>query len=543
MKKILFLTIIFISFLFVHEAKATVYYTDFINGKNGNAGTSRDAAWGNLDRFANEARSVGDILFIRRGMATTTTIVDLTFSSDGNLNNPIYMSADYDNIWGDFSTTTETYTPVFGNTFMASSASSTKIFTATGAAGKWIYVYGDCWEAASSTAPTAVNTCEYAYEVASSSPNGLSLYLPYKGSQSGAGKYLRVMPSAPQWNTAAGDFQWVMSADDYWYFKGIDIRGTDVSCTLSLSNNKGTLIYDMILQGDGSTDCGIQYGKPSDFIKKTRIFGYVNGLQYPYGGYVEDTLIDCNNVASSFGLGSFTNNGTNFYIKNSEIKNCTNDLASATTIGGIVFNMINVKRNNIFNTLTGSGGTIGYFEDSFKVIGLNSQTSFQISANLLSTTTMSTSSSHILRSGGGQSNELIFPPSGTANTGLSTKFFPSSFIKLFEYPIYADTSNKTYTMYFMSTSTGHWTTDPTASEFWIECEYYADASDADRYLKKSTSLADFNGSTDWQPLAVTCQPTKTGILYLRGWYGKPRETGTDDTNVFFMDVAPVISTP
>ena len=115
-------------------------------------------------------------------------------------------------------------------------------------------------------------------------------------------------------------------------------------------------------------------------------------------------------------------------------------------------------------------------------------------------------------------------------------------LKLFEYPIYANTTSKTYSVFFNSTSTANWTTDPTASEFWIECEYWAhpvSTGTTTRAVKRSTGVIDFNGSTAWQSLSVACQPTASGILYLRGWYAKPQESGV--TNAFYVDVTPEIS--
>ena len=95
-------------------------------------------------------------------------------------------------------------------------------------------------------------------------------------------------------------------------------------------------------------------------------------------------------------------------------------------------------------------------------------------------------------------------------------------------------------MYYYATSTTAFTADPTASEFWIECEYYNHATNAERKLKKSTGTIDFNGTAGWQALSVTCQPTQAGVLYLRGWYGKPADAGG---NNFYQDNTPVISTP
>ena len=92
----------------------------------------------------------------------------------------------------------------------------------------------------------------------------------------------------------------------------------------------------------------------------------------------------------------------------------------------------------------------------------------------------------------------------------------------------------------MSTSTAAWTTDPLATELWIECEYWAHDTNATstRKVKKSTGVLDFNGVTTWNALSVTCVPTQTGILYLRGWYAKTKEA--TPMNEFFVDGTPVI---
>jgi hypothetical protein len=147
-----------------------------------------------------------------------------------------------------------------------------------------------------------------------------------------------------------------------------------------------------------------------------------------------------------------------------------------------------------------------------------------------------TSTSTTVRSGGGATSLELRPTTNLSSTN-SAVGWDFSKLKLFEYPIYADTTSKTYSVYFYATSTTAFTADPTASELWIECDYYATASGANRKVKKSTGLIDFNGSATWQALSVTCQPTQTGILYLRGYYGKTKEAAS---NFFFMDVAPVI---
>ena len=112
---------------------------------------------------------------------------------------------------------------------------------------------------------------------------------------------------------------------------------------------------------------------------------------------------------------------------------------------------------------------------------------------------------------------------------------------LFEYPIYTNTTSRQYDIYFMSTSTSNFTADPFATELWIVCEYWVHDTGATstRKVKKSTGTIDFDGSTAWQSLSVTCQPSQTGILYLSGWYAKTKETNV--SNYFFVDGTPVIT--
>jgi len=533
MKKLILITILFLSFLFTHKVQATVYYADFSTTTCNQNGLSTSTAFCSINQFANNARAAGDIIFVRRGVATTTGINDITFTTDGTLNSPITITADYDNLWNGFSTSSLTATPVFGTTTITVSASSTV------AHNSWIYFGNDCAESYNST---SLNSCEFAYEVASTSAGYantvLTLYLPYKGPSSGAGVSIRQMGANPIWALITSDFQWVMSADDYWYFKGIDVRSTDSACAITPADNRGNKMMDMILQGNGVTDCGLLATTKGIYVKKTRIFGQVNGL--PSGGqsgvFLEDFLIDCNNVASSNAFGS-PSNGATYILNNGKITRCTNDFVGSVSGSGTTYYVKNVKRTTTTNTLTGSATFIAYFEDNFGLVGVNSQTSNQISVDTKATTTMATSTN--LRSGGGPTNEFVMPPTGTANTGISTRFFPHSFIKLFEYPIYANTTSKTYTVYFNSTTTKNFNLHPTASEWWIECEYYNSTytDNAERYLKKSVST--FNASsTAWQAFSVTCQPTQSGILYLRGWYGHPND-GT--SNWFYMDLSPVVS--
>lgn len=526
MIKYLFLVLVCF-FSFTQEAGATAYYIDFTNGSDAAAGTATTTAWQSLDKFTEAARTAGDIAFVRRGQASTTNVSDLNFTSDGVLNNPITITADYDNLWADFATSSQTYTPIWGSKTMEASATITGV-----AMGDWIYVAGDCTEVANAS---TFNDCNFAYEVATTSGTTLTLYLPYKGEQTGAGNSVRVLPDAPIWNVVSGDFQWNFDTDLLWRIKGINIQGTDVNGQIEIDSCAGHEFIDMVLQGNGGTDKGIYVTDDLGryVLRKSRFLGDFHAIESSNGlGFskinIKDSLLD--GTGSSFGAGIYTAEADVISMEDTEIKNyyeaVTNELATD------FFSSVVYGRGNIFTIVNSSNHSTEYFFEDFNgVIGDNRQFLFQRDTdeqNIQSTTTNQ-------RSGGGLINALIDPATG--GEALDHRYEISR-LKLFEYPIYTSTSSKTYTVYFNSTSTTNWTTDPTAEEFWIECDYYRSASNAYRGITKSTGVADFNGSTDWQPLSVTCQPSQDGILYLRGWYGKPKESGK--SNVFYMDTKPII---
>lgn len=527
-------------FLFPSNADATKYYVDFSVAANGN-GLASTTSFNNLNSFTNVSRSAGDIAYVRRGTASTTNVASMTFSSDGLMNNPIVITADYDNIWSDFSTSTQTYTPVFGALTMTASAGITGI-----AANDWVYVEGDCQEIYN---PTTINNCAFAYEVAGVSGSTLTLYMPYKGAQSGAGKNLRVMPDNPIVGTTATDVVvFSTTLDNFWVIKGLDARSTNAACGFAVGRNEGFLMMDMIFQGNGTTDCAIQGPTHSHRFDKTRFFGMLDVILTSRGGYFYDFLVDCNNVAVSAFINQIAaSQGPDTYLEGGTVQNCVSFTSSGTVTDGTGLIARNVKHNNQFLNLdNGFLQQYYYFEDSYSIPALNYQSSHVISAQTLPTTTQSTTDN--LRTGGGPVNLFVYPASGTGDTGLSTKFYPYSYYKLFDYPVYADTSSKTYTMYFNSTSTSNFSVDPltstatgsTTPELYIECEYYNEASGADRFLKRSNTAndVDFNGSTDWQDISVTCQPAQAGILHLRGWYAKPKESAS---NYFYMDTQPEIN--
>jgi len=537
MSAIKYLFFIPLAFFFLpSQADAAVFYADLSAACGGN-GSATTTPFCSLDEFAEVSRSPGDILHVRRGSATTTGITDILPTSDGTLNNPITITADYDNLWGDFSTSSITVTATQGSTTINTSASTTDITV-----GDWIYLAGDCYER-TSTMATNINSCEYAYEVATATPTYLEFYLPYKGFQTSAGTAVRRMPPNPIWNTSTGDFQFYLFNDNYWKLKGLTLRATDISGTIALTNSCGFLGYDLIFITDSADPPMISTLKENT-LKKTRVVSSRLFDQNSGGASIAATYVDIRLICNSSSAFFSTQVGYDVLINNIKIDGCSS--GSAVTLGGkLVIQNYQASFSN--SGLSGDApGSITYYMDMFGQVGLNSQSTYHISNNALATTTQSVTTN--LRTGGALKNLYIIPQSGTGDTGQSVTSFPHSYIELFEYPIYSDGTSKTYTMYFDTASSGAFTVNPltqTASgsstpELFIECEYYADPIDADRVTKRSNTASDvdFVGSTDWQDISVTCDPSQAGILYLRGYYGKPKESTA--TNEFYMDIQPII---
>lgn len=528
---------LFFAFL-PQSAGATVYYVDFSAATGGNGLTS-GAAYNSLDSFTEVARTAGDIAFVRRGVATTTNISDITFNSSGTVSSPIIISADYDNIWGDFATSAETWIVQPGLSYIRSSASSTSAFP-----GKWIYFEGDCYENAVTTLPTK---CELAYEIEQASSTGILLYLPYRGSKSGAATNMRVMPRNPQWNVESGDFQWNFDTDHFWLVQGMDIRGTDAQGQIELDTVDMGEIRDSILTGNGASDVGVRLNAVTGsgngtvyYIRKTRIFNNAIGVRSGAATAknnsifnISDSIIDGNAVASSVGVDSTSAGNAvyaRFFITNSFFRrHATYDFKNQGNGNSSYLRNVRFDSATEIGTET-SYYTTNYYEDYDGVVGRNQQNSLGFGTN--TNTAVASSTTLLLRAGGGPVSIQVQP------TTNSTSTWEIARLKLFEYPINADTSSKQYDVYFMSPS-DTWNNNPTNSELWIECEYWSHVGSATstRAITKSTGTVDFNGSTSWQSLSVTCQPTQSGLLYLRGWYGKTKESGT---NRFYVDGRPVI---
>ena len=533
--------LITLSFFFPQDVGATNFFTDF-GVACGGVGTASTTSFCSINDFSNVARAEGDQVWVRRGTSTTTGPNAIAPISDGTINNPIIVSADYDNIWGDFSTSSQTFTLAAGSSTMTASASITGI-----AAGDWIYVVGDQFETPDS--PTIVDKI-YSYEVKSVSGTQLTLYFPYNGKQTGSGNSLRVMPDNPIYGvTTVTNWQINLLTDGGWVFNGLEVRSTNN--IIELANSGGIEFRDLILTGNGVSVPGFNVaGSANLTMFKTRMFDVTEGFtalaNRPVSLEADSILVDCDNntLAKAFDFSANTEMFNIVKVNNFTVQNCTSgfDMGSAA-LGSLVTNDLLYSRNSKFLgiastsqlifTGNASGMNEAYMEDANGYIGANYFTALRFSTTSLK---MTIQKSDVVRNASTYSSSLIMPSPNMSNKRRA------SMLKLFEYPIYANTTSKTYSVFFNSTSTANWTTDPTASEFWIECEYWAhpvSTGTTTRAVKRSTGVIDFNGSTAWQSLSVACQPTASGILYLRGWYAKPQESGV--TNAFYVDVTPEIS--
>ena len=532
------LTILFFlgACLYAQKAEATAYYVDFqCTTCTPNNGLATTTAFTSLDAFTEAARTAGDIAFVRRNTASTTGVSDLNFTSDGTIASPIQISADNDNLWNDASTTAQTYTVAVATSTLIASATITGM-----QAGDWFYVTGDCTQTYNST---VLNQCEYFYEVASISGTQLSLYMPYKGDQTGAGNSLVNLGKNPQWNVTTGSFAWLFDTDNYWFVKGLDIRSTSASGVVGVTTSIGHTFMDTILNTNGVSVNGftILSDAYNISVNKMRFLGGVDFFNIgagteSYGTLtVRDSLLDGGAVANSDTIAGFQDvlilGSYNISLSDTVAQR----FVTTASLPGVdsSFKSRNLILRPVTNTFLSNAVIPGYmfFEDFNGTIGDNRANNYGAGTNSNIQLLLSTST---LRSGGGPTAIEVRP---TTNT---TSIWDFNKIKLFEYPIYTNTTSKQYDVYFRNATSTEFTTDPTTSELWIQCEYWAHDTNATstRKIKKSTGVLDFNGSTAWQNLTVTCQPSQTGILYLSGWYAKTKEAS--QSNIILIDNTPVI---
>ena len=481
-------------------------------------------AWLDLDTFTEAARSAGDKVIIRRGAVQCDDGTDLNFTSDGTIAAPIVIEADFDNAWDDQVdlSATATATLTFGSKTVTFSAD----ISGSLAAGDWIYASGD-------------SNKEFAYKVASVVTTTVTLKLPYKGAQAGSGKTMYNILDNPLWNTAAGNFQWNFDTDNFWLVQGLHIRGTDANGNVELDSSFAHEFIDCEFEGDGTSAFGIE---PTDdefvfFLKKCIFSGHqysINSgvLADTWGKFfVDDSIFtgDATNPNVAFRSGTTQANSIQIYGSENEFVNGTN--TTALSVGTNTNNEVRLRNPN-FNTSPIGSSTAGVLsilsiEDYDNTVGDNRF--YQIGSGSNINTVLYQSETTTVRSGGSNKSVKITP---TTNMTITWDF---NKLKVFEIPIYATTDSKTYTVYF-NLPDANFTADPTASELWIELEAWGHATNNFRKITKSTGTITSDGN--WNSLTVTVAPAQAGVAYLRCWYAKTKEAGS---NIFFVDPIPTIT--
>lgn len=494
----------------------------------GTGGTSQelDGPFATFHQFTENTRSAGDIATCRRDMtAEYDDGGQLDFTSDGTLILPIVLEADYDDSWSDFANSAQTYTPVFGALTMTASATITGIV-----AGDWVFNTTD-----------GDDPREFSYEVKSVVTTTLTLFIPWKGS-TGATKTLKVMGSAPTWQTVSETNKWNPNADNYWKIQGIQIQGVRTSTTSGLFDiNAGFAwqVIDVTFVSNNTlsyvftnTSTGLYL-----LILKCRTFDGIVLMRSAAAAnyFVKDCFLDGNSVANTNGF-----NFSGVLTGNCEIIDCVlqghtlDDIAMASgSTRAFKLKLRNTQLNSSvgdnINNSNGPGNEI-FIEDAEGVISVTESMNVHASADF---TPIFESDTGTVRSGGSNISTKVTP--GT-NIGPESIF---STVTMLDIPIFATTASKKYEIFFRPDATANWTADPTATQLWIELEYWGHASNDSRRITKSTGVIDMNGSTTFTALDVTVAPSQAGVAYLRVKYTKPKESGK--TNVFFFDPIPVIT--
>ncbi len=506
----------------------TEYFIDADNGNDANDGLSTGAAWLTLDKFTENARSAGDVATLRRGMTNRyDNGSDLLFTSSATIDNPIIIDADYDNDFGDHVdlSATATATLIFGSKTITFASDISGVL----AAGDVIYV-------------TAEDAREFAYEVDTVSTTTVTLFLPYKGAEMGSGKAMTNMQSMPKWNTAAGVFQLNFDNDRYWLLRGLYLSGTDSNGIAEIDTAEAHVFIDCVFEGQGNVDYGV---KATDdgaqvFLSKCRSLA-CNGLSVQNGAgwfhfaELHDCLLNGDFGASDAFGGLDLGQGCVVIAVETEFKNHASGDINAAQEGSTVYgrNLVlgsatKVDRHNLATQFQFRA----FLEDFDGTVGDTRQLDTLSSAEGTPTIQSETGT---VRSGGSNVSIKVTPSTVLGNV----QGWTHSRLKLFEHAFYATTDEKTYEVYFRPTATADWTDDPTATELWIEVEYWGHVSNNFRRILKSTGLIDMNGSTAWQSLSVTVAPLQAGVLYLRAYYAKTKEAAK--SNGFYCDPLSVVS--
>jgi len=490
-------------------------------------GTSTANSYVVLDQFTEVARSAGDICIVRRGRTERIDDwSDLTYSSSGTIAAPIVIEADYDDTWGDEVdlSGTATATLTFGSKTVTFSADITGVL----ATGDWIYADSD-------------NNREFAYEVASVDGDTVTvtLYLPYKGAQAGAGVTMYNIQDNPVWGTANGDFHWNRTSRYSWKTQGITIRGTDGNGIIQIDSSAGVNEFiDCVFIGDGASSyaMSIQDDYYYIFLKKCRIGTNSNAICWlspEVFGILEikDCLLEPGNVSPFHGASS----NQTVILKMYESTLNSGTYSTIVYFGGSYF--ANIYGRNV-TFIGGSSYDVRIATNKPKDInyvliedydGTKGDTRQQFGTATVAGTFQIQSETGTVREDGATTSIKVSP-----TTNLSTAW-DASRLQLFELPIHATTDSKTYTVYF-NLPDANFTVDPTATELWIELEAWGHATN--NYRKTTKSTGTITGDGTWRALTLTVAPAQAGVAYLKCYYCKTKEAAS---NIFYCDPFVVIT--
>jgi hypothetical protein len=497
----------------------TTYYIDADSGSDSNDGLGTGTAWATANKFTEAARSAGDIAIMRMNTtASYETGSFLDFTSNGTQANPIKLQADWGDAFGDHADSAQTYTLTQGSLTATASATITDL-----AAGDMVYNSTD-----------SDDPSDLCREVKSVSGTTLTFYQPWIGSE-GSGKTLKNMGTLPVYGSGTTSDLIYFNADDYWFIDGIYIDGTQGNSNiLCQSAAMGNIVKNFVTDRNSAAGDHISVSSVSDpmFFKwRTEPSGTFHILDHSGTAtiYIKDFLFDGNSKAIDRAVYVDTN-GMNITLEDGTIQNCVTGIDMETTAYNGNIRCRNVSFSGNTNDVEVDPNNEQrpdvFIEDYASTPG---DTRIWGRHSTTDTTTFLESSTSKTRTGGSDTTFKVTPN--------YCGDWPAGRIKLLDIPIYSDNTSKTYTVYFASDATTDWTANPTADEVFLEAHYYCHATNATRCVAKSTGTLDFTTDTNFdQTLSVTVQPSQAGILYLKAYYGKPKESGK--TNEFYVD--PVI---
>lgn len=496
-------------------------YIDFGAGNDANAGTLA-APWLTFEKFTNDegawGLAAGDIAYLRRGV-TESLADNVAFGVRGTALAPIQIK-DYDSELAGIDTgwagdeaavASPTMTVVKNSITVTASADASGDY----AAGDGIKFQGE----------------DRIYNIATVVTTTITLEMPYRG-DGASGLTSRQYPSLPE--VDGGDTLKLVWDKDYWMMEGLTIDNC-VSSALQMGSDDFFIVTNIRITGSASR--GMVCNGAGIILKQCYLFNNKDHVFTSGSIFFDDVIIDCNNITNADCIVLGSSNQLKFRARNVALKNATRGL-DINDGGGPDWWLQNLTFTNITTQIRNYRSPTATFKetalhfDDFNGTKADGRTFLSIdSADLVPS--IQTNTAEADRSGGSDTVLKITP-----GTDWTTIAYPLSFCQLFEWYVYIPAAAKTITINFKRDAAG-WTANPTAAEFWIEAEYYGDGSSAFKDIIKSTGTVDFNGSPDWDTLAVTFTPVAAGLVILRGFYGKTKEGG--NTNIFYVDTKPEVT--